>query len=110
MQISTGLPRPSPLAMWILKAQEVTAKGVYFLTAHAHFAEGLHFSAFHSVSSSESESESNGPNKGARILEVSGIQSALKNAVCCKECGGPVLFKEELFKREGLCTHPYLFC
>jgi hypothetical protein len=63
-----------------------------------------------SVSSSESESESDGPKKGARILEVTGIQSALKNAVCCKECGGPVLFKEELFKREGLCTHPYLFC
>ena len=75
---------------------------------HAHFAEGLHFSAYHSVSSSESESD--GPKNGARILEESGIQSALKNAVRCKECGGPVLFKEELFKREGLCTHPYLFC
>jgi hypothetical protein len=58
-----------------------------------------------SVSSSESESESDGPKKGAWILEVSGIQLALKNVVCCKECGGPVLFKEELFKREGLTTH-----
>ena len=32
MQISTGLPRPSPLALCILKAQEVTTKGVYRLT------------------------------------------------------------------------------
>ena len=38
-----------------------------------------------------------------------GLQSALR-AVCCKECSGPILFKEELFKREGLFTYPYLFC
>ena len=38
------------------------------------------------------------------------IQTALK-VVCCEACGsGPVCFKEELLKREGLCTHPYLFC
>ena len=48
--------------------------------------------------------------KGTWILEVSGVQTALKAAVCCKECGGEVLLKEELHKREGLCTHPYLFC
>ena len=63
-----------------------------------------------SISSSESEGESEGVKNGARILEVTGIRSALK-AVCCKECElGPVLFKEDLFKRVGLCTHPYLFC
>ena len=62
-----------------------------------------------SLSSSESESESEGGKTGSRILEVRGIQSAL-GAVCCKECGGLVSFKDELHKREGLCTHPYLFC
>ena len=31
MVISTGLPRPGPLALCILKAQEVTTKGVYRL-------------------------------------------------------------------------------
>lgn len=42
-----------------------------------------------------------------RELEVSGIQTVLK-AVCCKECGsGPVTFEEDLYKRIGLCTHPY---
>ena len=51
-----------------------------------------------SISSSESESESEG---GSRILEVSGIQSAL----VLQGVWGPVLFKEELHKREGLCTH-----
>ena len=62
-----------------------------------------------SISSSESESEEDETKRGSRILEVRGLQSALK-AVCCKECSGPILFKEELFKREGLFTHPYLFC
>ena len=32
MQISTGLPRPRPLALCILKAQEVTTKGMYRLS------------------------------------------------------------------------------
>ena len=62
-----------------------------------------------SISSSDSESECAGVSRGSRILEIRGVQSALK-CVCCKACGGPVSFKEELFKREGLCTHPYLFC
>lgn len=62
-----------------------------------------------SASSSESENDSEGGRRGSRILEVRGIQSAL-GAVCCKECGGSVSFKEELHKREGLCTHPHLFC
>ena len=63
-----------------------------------------------SSSSSESESECDSEvRKGARILEVAGIQTALK-AVNCKECGsGPVSF-EDLSNREGLCTRPYLFC
>ena len=29
----------------------------------------------------------------------------------CRECdGGPVEFREDLYRREGLVTHPYLFC
>ena len=66
-------------------------------------------SEYPSSLSSESESESEDRGKGSRIIEVSGIKSALK-AVCCKECGGAISFEEELFKREGVCTHPYLFC
>ena len=63
------------------------------------------------LNSSDSESESDGIKMGARILEVSGLQTALEAAVCCsKECGGQILLKEDLYKREGLCTHPYLFC
>ena len=66
----------------------------------------------HSSSSSGSDSEGDGREvrKGAQVLEVAGIQTALK-AVCCKECGsGPVMFEEDLHKRVGLCTHPYLLC
>ena len=48
--------------------------------------------------------------KGSRILEVSGIQRALQE-LCCKKCGGgPVRFKEDIFGKHGLCTHPYFFC
>ena len=45
-----GSPRPDPLALCTLEAQEATAKGVYQLphaVARAQFAEGLQFSAFH---------------------------------------------------------------
>ena len=71
MLIRTGLPRPGPLALRILKAQEVTTKGAHVSTpilhailycrqtllaskrgmgwAHAQFAEGLHFSTFRKV-------------------------------------------------------------
>ena len=65
--------------------------------------------------SSGSESESDFDydayeGKGTRLLEVSGLQSALQG-VCCKECGGgPISFRENFLKRQGLCTEPFLFC
>ena len=47
---------------------------------------------------------------GNRILEVRGIQKALSE-LCCKKCkGGPLLFRESLIQRKGLCTHPYIYC
>lgn len=55
-------------------------------------------SEYPSSLSSESESESGDRGKGSRIIEVSGIKSALK-AVCCKECGGAISFEEELLTR-----------
>ena len=50
-----------------------------------------------SVSSSETESESDGPKKGARILEVSGIQSALKSSE-----RGKAFRKRARKKRKGI--------
>ena len=60
------------------------------------------------ISSSDSEDESDGMKLGAHILEINCMEAALKAAVCCKGCGGQVTLKENLFMREGLCTHPYL--
>ena len=62
-------------------------------------------------SSSESEvEECKCDGKGARILEVSGLQSALEG-VCCKHCGsGPIVFREDVSKRQGLYTSPFLYC
>ena len=69
-------------------------------------------SSFNGSKSPESELETYDMYEGvgSRILEVSGIQSALQE-LCCKKCGdGPVLFKEDIFSKHGLCTHPYFFC
>ena len=61
-------------------------------------------------SDSDDGSESECEGKGMRLLEVAGLNASLQE-VCCKQCGaGPVVFKEKLASREGLCTHPYLFC
>ena len=31
--------------------------------------------------------------------------------MCCKRCGsGPILFQEDVSKRQGLCTYPFLYC
>ena len=63
-----------------------------------------------SVSSSESESESRRPKKGS--VDTGSKRDTIGFEECCvlQRVWGPVLFKEELFKRGGLCTHPYLFC
>lgn len=61
-----------------------------------------------SLSSSDSENYSE-VRLRSHILEVSGMNSALESVVC-KECQGAISFKEDLANREGLCTHPYLFC
>ena len=38
------------------------------------------------------------------------MQSALEG-VCCKHCGsGPILFREDVSRRQGLCTYPFLYC
>ena len=65
-------------------------------------------------SSSESEGETfderECEGKGVRMLEVAGLQSVL-GAVSCKECGsGPILFREDMSRRNGVCTYPYLYC
>ena len=45
------------------------------------------------------------------MVEVAGLQAALLERCVCRECGGgPVEFREELYRSEGLVTHPYLFC
>ena len=68
--------------------------------------------AAHDYSSSESEvEECECAGKGTRILEVSGLQSAFIEGVCCKHCGsGPILFREDVSRRQGLCTFPFLYC
>ena len=48
--------------------------------------------------------------RGARILEVQGLQAALLERCVCRECGkGPVEYREDGY-RVGLVTYPYLFC
>lgn len=47
---------------------------------------------------------------GNRILELSGLVSALNSGVCCKSClSGPIEYKESR-QNHGLCTNPYLYC
>jgi hypothetical protein len=41
---------------------------------------------------------------GAHILEVGGVEVALKAAVCCKACGGQVTLKEKLQGRGSVYT------
>lgn len=45
------------------------------------------------------------------ILEIDGVNEALKSSVACKECsGGPVVFVEDHASKQGLCTKPSLHC
>ena len=61
-------------------------------------------------STSESESDEVYEGRGVRLLELQGLQSALQSLLC-REChGGPVIFKEDFTKKEGLCTKPFLLC
>ena len=48
---------------------------------------------------------------GVRLLEVKGLQTALLESVLCKKCGcGPVEFQEEIHRKQGLMTYPFLHC
>ena len=48
--------------------------------------------------------------KGVRMLEMEGLQAVLQEGCKCKKCGcGPMEFREELYRREGFMTHPFLF-
>ena len=45
------------------------------------------------------------------ILEIYGLNEALKGSVACKECsGGPEILVEDHTRKEGLSTHPLLRC
>ncbi len=44
-------------------------------------------------------------------MEFQGLNEALLRRCVCSECGGgPIELREDLHRREGLVTHPYLFC
>ena len=63
-------------------------------------------------SSSESDFETYDTyeEKGTRLFEVAGLQTALQG-LCCKECGaGPVVLKEDFSNRQGLCTNWCIHC
>ena len=48
--------------------------------------------------------------EGIRMLEVAGLQTALQS-VCCSECGsGPIEFREDFSKKQGLYTAPSFLC
>ena len=48
---------------------------------------------------------------GQRVFELSGLQYALQQGVCCNRCGtGSISLKEDLSKQQGLFTAPYLCC
>ena len=61
------------------------------------------------VSESENERECEG--KGVRMLKVAGLQLTAQGAVCCSKCeSGPIVFREKMSRRQGVCTFPYLYC
>lgn len=62
-----------------------------------------------STVSSDSDNEIIEAGNKLVILEVHGVNEALKTSVACKEClGGPVVFVEDHTSKEGLCTKPSL--
>ena len=75
-----------------------------FLSPH-HESESSSY-----LSSSDSESESEGRSTGVVILKLKGMRGAFEASVCCLKCRGKITLREEIHRREGLCTHPYLFC
>ena len=48
---------------------------------------------------------------GSRVFEFQGLKEALLRRCSCSKCGGgPIELREDFHRREGLVTHPYLFC
>ena len=112
-----GPPRSTPAPLPLTASERKLSKSP-FLSVRFREGEG--------GSESESDSESrptlddhcDSPNfqgtlegEGTRVVEVAGVQAALLDRCVCRECGGgPVEFREDLYRREGLVTHLYLYC
>ena len=48
---------------------------------------------------------------GSRIIEFKGLLNALRRRCLCSVCGGgPIEVHEDIYRREGLVTYPYLYC
>ena len=48
---------------------------------------------------------------GSRVIELQGLCRAIQLRCVCSECdGGPIEVREDMHRREGLVTHPYLYC
>ena len=48
---------------------------------------------------------------GSRVIELQGLCRAIQLRCVCSECeGGPIEVQEDMHPREGLVTHPYLYC
>ena len=48
---------------------------------------------------------------GLRVIELQGLCRAIQLHCVCSECdGGPIEVQEDMHPREGLVTHPYLYC
>ena len=49
--------------------------------------------------------------EGSENVGNGGLQAVLQEGRKCKKYGrGPMEFWEELYRREGFMTHPFLFC
>ena len=48
---------------------------------------------------------------GSRVIELQGLCRAIQLRCVCSECDGrPIEVQEDMHPREGLVTHPYLYC
>ena len=48
---------------------------------------------------------------GSRVIELQGLCRAIQLRSVCSECdGGLIEVREDMHRREGLITHPYLYC
>ena len=64
-----------------------------------------------STVSSDSDDEMIEAGNKLVVLEIDGVNEALKSSVACKECsGGPIVFVEDHTSKKGLCTKPSLHC